>query len=124
MVAIGFVGLAGLVAAIQTTGFDVVAADAIEINHVCDLDECRVTFEQVVLWDLIDGQYHVVHWVPLSKCSQVHRRGDYYAIQISPERASNRKIALAPAYLETWTLYDPEIADRELYPVENRRGLR
>lgn len=90
--------------------------DRLEINHVYDCNG-RYSFTQAIFWDWYDdGTLHVSAWSMLGnhriECGQIvfYQRDELRCVEFS-------------AMCETWTQQDPEIGDRQIIPVEKRRGL-
>lgn len=99
--------------------------DLIEINHFYEEDgkhafdqlifyewcprECR---NQVLAWRLVKGQTQI----PLRDWD----RGDYCCVLC--ENGVLRSVRSA-ALRESWTQYDPEVLERDIFPQEKRREL-
>lgn len=91
--------------------------DLIECNHFFDSDG-REVFVQHLAWDwhARHGCHHIATW---ALCKQEQARHCYTSgdwIVCMKERQFR-----APVYRETWTQHDPELLDRERWPVANRR---
>lgn len=97
----------------------------IEINHVQCLWTGKETLVQVIYWRWwTDDQHHVAEWRTLS--SQPHARfvrdGRQW-VEVRPEGRFRREIR-ADSLRETWTVYDPEVVDRDSLPTPSRLPLR
>lgn len=96
--------------------------DVIELNTVYS-DEGKAVFSQVIFWDwyAFDSAYHVRAYV----CNASRGRWE-----IDPARKTCtyedyrwRFVAQGQSYKRTHTQYDPEVQDRESFPVHLRRGI-
>lgn len=99
-------------------------ADLVEWNR-CHDDEGCLRFHQVIFyeWCDADGRYHVRDYRLFQDraCFTVHQdRGG--AIVIWREQGFARRLR-APWYRDTWTIGDPEVAERAFRPVHERRTL-
>jgi hypothetical protein len=100
-------------------------ADLIELNHVYDL-EGRKAFDQVILWDWHEAEeaFRVVAWrlwkSPAQTPERDWLRGGY---QMLWDDINGPRLVRSTSFHETWTQYDPELEDRQLFPPERRRGL-
>jgi hypothetical protein len=100
--------------------------DLIEINHFYD-DHGRLVFDQIIYydWSPAESRYHVRAWRLLKQKAQIPHRnwehGDYVAVWHDGDLL--RKVR-AQSIRESWTQYDPELAEREFLPKEKRRELR
>jgi len=100
-------------------------ADLIELNHVYDL-EGRKAFDQVILWEWHEAKeaFRVVAWrlwkSPAQTPERDWLRGGY---QMLWDDVNGPRLVRATSFYETWTQYDPELEDRQLFPPERRRGL-
>lgn len=92
-----------------------VRVDFIELNHVRDLD-------QFVFWELCEEGYRVVDWRLARKCS-LRKVSDGWEVLVREGRGV-RIFVLSVGYRETWTDEDVELADRDRFPVCERRSLR
>lgn len=100
--------------------------DLIEVNHFFD-ERGKLVLDQIIFydWSPEESRYQVCAW-RLLKCStqlprRDARRGGF--VTIWQDGSALRKIR-SPSVRETWTLYDPEVADREFLPKDRRRELR
>ncbi len=97
--------------------------DLIEINHYYD-QRGKLVLDQIIFyeWCTVEGRFQVRDWRLLKSANQLPRRnwnsGDFVSIWRDGDVL--RKVQ-APAVRETWTLYDPEVADRIFLPKERRR---
>lgn len=119
------IGLAGLWLALCVPQPGVVddSCHLIEINHYYD-ENGKLVFDQIIFWDWhCDGQQHVCAWRLLKQAEQLpcRVRGAWRCVWTDGDVL--RRVT-APAMRETWTQYDPELADREPWPKEKRRELR
>lgn len=88
--------------------------DMVEVNHVCDAAGC-MKFTQVIAWE----------WLP-DYC--VHRAQDWRIITWWSVDGNNLmyrdndklRTVRSRIIRETWTHHDPEIADRNMFPVSKR----
>lgn len=100
--------------------------DVIEINHFYD-EHGKLVFDQVLYfeWSPSESRYNVRAWRLLKSPAQLPQRdwerGDYVATFYDGDAL--REIR-ATSVRETWTQYDPELAEREHLPKERRRELR
>jgi hypothetical protein len=105
--------------------------DLIEINHVYN-DLGQPVFDQLIFWEWCSAaaRWQVRAWrmakgagidraVPLPE--RDWQRGGYVLLWRDGDRL---RIVRAAAVRETWTQYDPEMVEREVWPVDRRRGLR
>ncbi|MEW4564935.1 hypothetical protein AB1K70_20585 [Bremerella sp. JC770] len=99
--------------------------DLVEINHVAD-PSGRSVLDQVIYyrWSRADARYQVVAWRLLRSPQQVPRRDWNQGVYVSRwfDVDLLRKV-IAGQRRETWTTYDPEMAERTIYPIEERREL-
>ena len=104
--------------------------DVIELNHFYDKENLKHIFDQYIYWDFdtsrwFGGQHHVVDWrLATGKKNMLPRRavggGFVQTFWDKDQLREVRSISLR----ETWTTYDPELAERARFPKEERRGLR
>ena len=102
------------------------AVDLIEVNHF--YDDCgRLVFDQAIFWDWSEDEscYHVRAWRLIKQVEQLprrdHARGGYSVLWHDGEVIRQ---LLASGVQETWTQWDPEMREREKFPVERRRPLK
>lgn len=110
-----------------TPGSDIVReqVDLVEVNHFYD-DTGRHVFDQLIFydWSYDDGRYQVLAWRLLKADSQLPRRDwkfDYHR-SLWHDGEVFREI-IARHCKESWTQYDPELAERDFLPKERRREL-
>lgn len=102
------------------------SVDLIELNHFYD-EHGRLVFDQVIFydWSAADCRYNVRAWRLVKNPAQLPQRdwakGCYSAMWQDGEQL--RQVQ-AKSFSETWTQYDPELLERQIAPVANRRGLR
>jgi len=108
------------------------------IWHSWSVNDCRY---QVVDWRLLqgcrrhdqatadqwcrdnpEGPPYVAEW--LGGHATPHREGSYWVSDWFDEKTRTWRRVLADQMLETWTLGDPELAEREVLPEARRRKLR
>jgi hypothetical protein len=99
--------------------------DVVELNHVYDADGRRV-LSQLIFWEWNTrlARHQVVAW-RLWKRGQPHplcdpQGGEHHLLFHDNQVL---RVVHARAYRESWTQYDPEIADRGRLPQNQRRGL-
>jgi hypothetical protein len=103
------------------------SVDLVELNHFYD-ENGRLVFDQVIFWDWSerDARYQVAAWRLVKHEVQLPRPdccGRKFWTVLWQDGDRHRAIT-AHAYRETWTQYDPELAEREYLPAANRRELR
>lgn len=96
------------------------AVDLVEINHYSPEDGAR--FRQVIWWEWSSttGQYRVVAWCFDANVfpHQTHFDTLWF------DRSGRPRHMRAAQAIETWSWYDPELADRARWPEHKRRRLR
>ncbi len=99
--------------------------DLIEVNHFYD-ENGRLVFDQIIFfdWSEVHGRYHVRAWRLLKRPSQIPQRdwqrGGYVTTWHDGDVLRQvRSVAVR----ETWTQYDPELAEREFLPKDRRLEL-
>lgn len=99
--------------------------DLIEINHFYD-EHGKHVFDQVIFydWSSEESRYHVRAWRLLKKPDQIPSRNwkHGYFVTVWHDGDLLRRVR-APSMRESWTQYDPELAEREHLPKEKRREL-
>lgn len=99
--------------------------DLVELNHVYD-SSGRPVLDQVIFyqWSHVDARYQVIAWRLLRRPGQIPRRDWNQRVYVSRWFDTDllRKV-IALQRRETWTTYDPEMAERTIYPIEYRREL-
>jgi len=100
--------------------------DEIELNHFHCGETGRLHFTQWIFWEydpwLRSGSVkRVVDW------KMAHEPAEQLPHEIRvawwDDEAACRRVVVSQLMYETWTFYDPEIADRETWPKEFRRRL-
>ena len=99
--------------------------DLIEINHLYDL-QGRLVINQLIFyqWDSASQRFQVRAWRLLKSDDQLPRKSwnqDQY-ICLWRDMNVHRKV-YAHNVRETWTTYDPEVMERNLFPIEHRSEL-
>lgn len=100
-------------------------ADVIEVNRYFD-SEANLVFTQVIFWGWHDQQdtFRVRAWRFLKQEMQIPQRDwnrrTYVTIWV--DGAVMRRVQ-ALAVQQTWSQFDPEVADRKFLPQHQRRGL-
>ena len=100
--------------------------DLIEVNHFYD-EQGRLVFDQIIFydWSALESRYHVRAWRLLKTPAQMPRKSweERGFVAILHDGEVLRKVK-ASSMRESWTQYDPELAEREYLPKEQRRELR
>jgi hypothetical protein len=102
--------------------------DLIEINHFHD-DQGRPLFDQLLFYDWSDeqGRFQVRDWRLMKSNHQVPlpsaRDGEHVAVWSDCKSRDMIRATRARIVRETWTQYDPELAEREYLPEHKRRKL-
>lgn len=99
--------------------------DLIELNHFYD-DHGRLVFDQYIFYDWDDSlcQFVIVDWrLKKSKNWTVLKYHSEKVYRLRFLDSGILRIVRSPSYRETWTQHDPELANREIVPKENRRLL-
>src|SRR4030095_15857088 len=100
--------------------------DLMEVNHFHD-EQGRSVFDQVIFydWSPEHSRYMVRAWRLVKNPTQLPERdwrdGGYLAVLRDGEVVRGVQAA---SMRETWTQYDPELAEREFLPKERRKELR
>lgn len=102
--------------------------DVVEINH-CYGGDGEKRFTQTIFWEwrnlYPEGDYIVVDWRIVKDQPQPHPRKDYskggYTL-IWNDQGTWRRVR-SVSMRETWTQYDPELDNRQIFPTAKRRGL-
>jgi hypothetical protein len=98
--------------------------DLIEVNHFYDADAKHV-FDQIIFYDWCDStcRFQVRAWRMVKRSSQFPGRwGDSFRTSWVEGGETMRKVT-AKAMRETWTQYDPELIERDVLPVSERKEL-
>jgi hypothetical protein len=101
------------------------SVDLIEVNHHFD-EYGRLVMEQVVFykWCPLTSRYRVSDWRPLKSRQQIPRkdfRRNIYEANWKDGRHFRQ--VTSPQFRETWTAYDPELADSLITPKQYRQVL-
>ncbi|TWT30701.1 hypothetical protein [Blastopirellula retiformator] len=96
--------------------------DLIEVNHLYDCGG-RHVLDQIIFWDWDRDRFTVRAWrlIKDGNCLPRRNRNGVY-VSYWRDMYTMRKV-VAPRKRETWTNYDPEVADREVLPMDCRWGL-
>lgn len=94
--------------------------DFVEINHVLDERTGQERYVAIIWWDWSNfhGTYVVRDWRWLSDTGRPVRRGGYWVSEWK------RSLVYATGFRETWLLYDSEMENRKLVPLDQRRRIR
>ncbi|PQO46184.1 hypothetical protein [Blastopirellula marina] len=99
--------------------------DLIEINHLYDI-QGRLVINQMIFydWDNASQRFQVRAWRLLKSDDQLPRKSWNQDQYICHWRDMNvqRKV-FADNVRETWTTQDPEVLERNMYPIELRSEL-
>ena len=99
--------------------------DLIEVNHYYD-QYGELVLDQIIFyeWSAQESRFQVRDWRPLKSRNQLPRRDWRRRDWVAVWRDGHvlRKVR-SPAIRETWTLYDPEVVDRDVFPKQCRRRL-
>jgi hypothetical protein len=99
--------------------------DLAEVNHFFD-EQGRLVFDQVIYydWSPAAGRYQVRAWRLIKSPDAIPRRdwqrGGWRAVWQDGDALRD---VSAAHFRETWTQHDPELAEREHLPKEQRREL-
>lgn len=123
---IGFLCVPLMIRASEHTSSNVTDhVDLIEVNHLYD-ERGRLVIEQVIFydWDHATDRFQVVAWRLLKSPEQFPQRhwesGRFVARW--RDQAVWREVS-AGQVCETWTTFDPEVLERNMFPIEKRREL-
>ncbi len=94
--------------------------DVIEVNHFIDSSTGKETFKQYIFRDYDGTDFAICDWRlakgrSLTKCGEVWRA---HLMDLGKMQSVE-----AASIVETWTDYDPELAERERVPQNKRRLL-
>ncbi|MCC9608530.1 hypothetical protein LOC68_09810 [Blastopirellula sp. JC732] len=112
-----------LFAALPMEAATVDRVDLIEVNHYYDA-QGRHVIDQLIFWDWDRDRFQIRAWRLIKNESQLPTRDwdrDQYVCYWR-DLTQLRKV-YAPQKRETWTNYDPEVLEREIYPRERRQEL-
>ncbi len=99
--------------------------DLIELNHFID-DQGREVFRQIIFfdWSATHHRYHVRAWRLVKDASQLPQRNwEPSGYQCTWHDDNQLRQVWAPSFRETWSQIDPERANRELLPEDQRIPL-
>lgn len=102
--------------------------DLAEINHV--LEDGRLTVEQIIFYDWCPtlGRFQVRDWRMLNDESQIPLRNwrdrNFVSVWRDFKERGALRMVRAKIVLETWTSFDPELAERQFLPHAQRRVLQ
>jgi hypothetical protein len=120
-----------LTAALLTVPHDDVLRDracCLEVNVFHD-SEAKPIFTQLLVWQFHNGQHRIIDWRLIRnrgehntniEVRRDYATGDYVARW--DEDSGSREVRAA-TYRETLTQHDPELVDRDQWPIERRRKL-
>lgn len=101
------------------------STDLVELNHF--YDDCgKLVFDQTIFydWHPAESRYHVRAW-------RLTKQAGLVPLQVGPkgwvcrwQDGEQLRWVWSHSFRETWTQYDPELAEREILPKERRRELR
>lgn len=96
--------------------------DLIEVNHLYDATG-RHVIDQLIFWDWDRDRFSVRAWrlVKDSNCLPLRDRNGDYVCYWRDMHVLRRLTAARKR--ETWTMFDTEVADREVLPIEYRQEL-
>lgn len=95
--------------------------DIIEINHYFGPDNKEIIV-QMIFWDWDwDLDNFVVRDWRIHKFARPARQRGRYMVQWFDRKKPRR--VYANQCIETWTYFDPEVANREILPRHYRKGL-
>jgi hypothetical protein len=91
------------------------ACDVVEVNTLLHR-RGGTRFTQVIYWTQQHGRLHVAAWEMLGD-HEIYRAGDRWIV------CRWGRIVRADRLIFTVSRVDPEVRDRGMIPIENRRGL-
>lgn len=97
--------------------------DVIELNHFYD-DNGRHVFDQVIFYNWDGRRHEVLDWRLVKEPSYLPQRLPGGACRCLFVDAQAIRQVTGSSGRETWTQFDPELAEREFLPKERRRLLR
>lgn len=95
--------------------------DVVEVNRIVD-SKGHVTLEQVIWWNYRYDAYQVVAWRFAGFVGLPEKRGQRWVSRWFDGKKIREVVARVNR--ETWTMFDPELADRHKLPESWRIGLR
>lgn len=126
LAALAFAGSIAVRATVPTEDVALEYVDLIELNHFYD-EHGRLVFDQVIFydWSAAESRYNVRAWRLVKNPNQLPQRdwaaSGYTATWHDGEQLRHIR---SKSIRETWTQYDPELAEREYLPKEKRKELR
>lgn len=102
--------------------------DLIELNHFTDHQHNRV-FDQIIFyeWKWKESRHEIIAWRMLKSNSQIPRKnwvgGGWVANWRDSQGGDVDRCVMANSYRVTYTTHDPEVENRDVLPVDKRRGL-
>ena len=97
--------------------------DMVEVNHVySDTGDLRLSQVIWLDWSRDFDRYDVVDWRMLADVGLPIMSSRKYVCDWFDKKCKRHLRVVALVYRETWTIVDPELAAREVWP-ENRRRL-
>lgn len=91
--------------------------DVIELNHQFNY-KGELSFDQIIFWgrNPVDGKYNVRSWTLTDSC---------YPITVDGiTRFENKDYRVhSRVFRETWTQYDPEAANKKVWPEGKRESV-
>ncbi|TWT34704.1 hypothetical protein [Blastopirellula retiformator] len=112
-----------ILAAIPVQAATIDRVDLIEVNHFFD-EQGRHVIDQIIFWDWDRDRFQIRAWRLINSDAQLPTRDwrrDQYVCYWR-DLMQLRKV-YAPRKRETWTTYDPEVLEREMRSIEERREL-
>jgi len=109
------------------------SVSVIELNHVVSFTEhsdgstvASVHLSQLIFWQLhADGEFYVRDWRMLKDAKPPRYDHDNRVWRASwLDRSLQAVRVTAPAYLETYSIHDPEVENRALFPMNQRKQFR
>jgi hypothetical protein len=98
--------------------------DLVEVNHFFD-EHGRHIFDQVLFYDWCprENRLQVRDWRLLRTCEQIPAKAPGGLYNATWWDSGTLRRVQAPDVRETWTVFDPELVEREHLPKEQRRLL-
>ncbi len=104
-------------------------ADLVELNHFHD-DQGRPVFDQYLFYDFcpIASRYQVIAWRMAKSPGQLpcrdHKEGGYVCNWTDSQSGNCIRRIKIQCVRESWTMYDPELVERQFLAKEKRRELK
>jgi hypothetical protein len=95
--------------------------DRIELNHVYSPTTGQRIGDYVLFWDWNGDDWEIVDWRDVTLTGRWTGCGTYQVMW--RDNGGSLRIVTTRQVLETWTLYDREVANRKLLPCRDRRRL-